>query len=497
MLLTVALANLLVICSSELSDYPIPKDFMLGVATAAYQIEGAWNEDGKGESVWDWYSHTFPERIDNAATGDVACDSYHKWEEDVALLKELGVDHYRFSLSWSRILPEGTINYVNEAGIEYYRKLLQGLADNNITPLVTLFHWDTPRPLHELGGWTNPLIADYFAEYARLCFERFGDLVQNWITINEPQTTCVQGYTEGIKAPGYSDEAEGVYLCAYTHVLAHAKAYHIYDEEFRAMQKGRITIVVDSMWCEPASDSSEDKEAAETEMEFIIGLYANPIYNGNWPQVVIDRVGNRSLLEGYPRSRLPEFTKDEIDYINGTFDFFALNSYSTNYIYHQIDVTESIGNGSYLLDSGIGAKVNSTWKSIEGIGWVNDVPWGFRKLLNWVHNHYNKPDIIITENGWADLTGDLQDQDRIDYVAGHISAILDAINEDGVRVFGYTVWSFMDNFEWTNGYNEKLGLYQVDFDSPDRTRTAKDSAKWYQKIIKDRCLVDKCQDASL
>ncbi|XP_060527146.1 myrosinase 1-like [Cylas formicarius] len=488
----IVLLSFLVIRASSLNNHSFPNNFMFGVATASYQIEGGWDADGKGENMWDWWTHTFPEKISNRYSGDVTCDSYHLWRDDVEMLKHLGVNHYRLSISWSRVLPEGTTNYVNQKGVEYYRNLFQALLDNGITPLVTIYHWDLPQPFNELGGWMNPLIVDYLGDYARVCFQLFGDLVKNWITINEPQTTCLQGYTQGYKAPGYANEGEGIYLCAYTHVLAHARAYHIYDEEFRALQNGTISIVLDSSWSEPASDSDKDLEAAETQMEFILGLYANPIYNGNWPRVVIDRVGTRSLLEGYSKSRLPEFTQEQIDYVKGTYDFFALNTYATNLIYHQIDVNQSIGKASYFLDSGTGSKTDPSWKTV--VGWVNDVPWGFRKLLNWVSEHYKRPDIFITENGWSDYTGELNDQDRIEYIGNYLSAILDAIYEDGINILGYTVWTLMDNFEWQVGYSQKMGLYYVDFDSPNRTRTPKASAEWFAGVIRGRCLLDQCEN---
>lgn len=202
----------------------------------------------------------------------MACDSYHKWQEDMDLLEQLGVSHYRLSISWSRVLPNGTINNVNSLGVEYYLNIFKALQARGIEPMVTLYHWDTPLPLHEMGGWYNPLMADYYADYARFCFEQFGAYVKTWITLNEPQSTCLGGYAEGTKAPGYHNMGEGLYKCAYVHVLAHAKAYHIYDEEFRAQQQGRISIVIDSAWAEPASNEDSDIQAAQQEREFVVNM---------------------------------------------------------------------------------------------------------------------------------------------------------------------------------------------------------------------------------
>nr|AEE62108.1 unknown [Dendroctonus ponderosae] len=474
-----------------LSNRYFPDNFKFGAATASYQIEGAWNEDGKGEQLWDWYTHTYPDKIRNENNGDIACDSYHKWREDIELLKELGVNHYRLSLSWSRILPNGTVYNINQNGVNYYTKILETLRANNIEPLVTLYHWDLPVVFHEMGGWLNPKIADYFADFARLSFQLFGRYVKTWITINEPQTTCVQGYGTGGKAPGYVHSGDGVYQCAYTNILAHAKAYHIYDEEFRATQNGRVSIVLDSAWAEPGSSELEDEEAARTAMAFSMGLYANPIYNGNWPQVVIDRVGNRSLNEGLPRSRLPQLTPEEIEYIKDTSDFFCLNTYGTYYAQYQNGVNESIGDPNYYSDIGIHTYSDPEWEAVTD--WVSLVPWGFRSLLNFVWTEYDGvEEIVVTENGWADVETILEDTQRINYVSQYLSALLDAYYEDGVNVTGYTVWSLLDNFEWTNGYTQKLGIVHVDFDDEERMRTPKSSYSWYKRVLANRCLVEEC-----
>ncbi|KAJ8936637.1 hypothetical protein NQ314_012253 [Rhamnusium bicolor] len=305
---------------------------MFGVATASYQVEGGWNEDGKGENVWDYITHLNPSYIYNNDSGDVACDTYHKWKEDVVLLKDFGVNHYRFSLSWSRILPTGFSNTVNAAGVNYYKNLIKELRNNGIEPVITLHHWDFPQPLQDIGGWTNPDMVNYFADYSRIAFKEFGGDVKFWTTFNEPKQTCEGGYGDGTLAPGIRSPGVADYICVYVVLLAHAKAYHIYDEEFRPTQNGSISIVIDAEWAEPASNSTDDMEAAERRLQFTFGLYANPIFNGNWPQVVIDRIKLRSEKENFSKSRLPEFTVEEIAYIKGTYDYFGFNSYSSSLV---------------------------------------------------------------------------------------------------------------------------------------------------------------------
>lgn len=465
-------------------------DVKVGVATAAFQIEGAWNEDGKGEQIWDWFMHTYPERMANGTNGDVACDAYHKWREDIQLMKDLGVDHYRLSIAWSRILPDGTVhnNSINQAGIDYYRSVIQALLDANITPYVTLYHWDLPLPLHELGGWMNPVIADHFAAYARICFEQFGDLVKNWFTINEPATYCNLGYESGAHAPGYSLPGHGIYKCAYTTLLAHAKAYRIYESEFKAAQRGRVAIVINAGYAEANSTSTKDQLAVDRDNAFSIGLYAHPVFVGNWPQTVIDIADRRSAMQGFPTSRLPKFTDEEIELIKGTSDFFPLNTYATYLTAHQNDVDEYIESISFWTDKGTSQFFDPNWTHV--VDWVDLQPLGFRKLINYVYNTYGQPEIIVTENGWADITASLNDSDRITYIKEYLSALLDARYIDGINVTGYTIWSIMDNLEWTNGFTQKLGLVQVDFNSDDRTRTPKDSYRWLQTALSTRCLLD-------
>ncbi|KAJ8943035.1 hypothetical protein NQ318_022579, partial [Aromia moschata] len=455
----------------------------------------AWNEDGKGENVWDYLLHNYPELSTDGSNGDVACDSYHKYKEDVALLKYLGVDHYRFSISWSRILPEGFSYKINDAGVQYYKNLIKELKDNGIEPLVTIFHWDTPQPIHEAGGWTSEFVVDYFADYARVCFKLFGDDVKYWITFNEPKQICQQGYGAGVKAPAVKSPGIGEYLCAHNVIKSHAKAWRIYDEEFRSTQNGIVGITIDTPWFEPNTTSDEDVMAAERQLQFEFGWYANPIFNGDYPEIMKIRVAMRSKLEGFTTSRLPAFTEEEIVYINGTYDFLGLNHYSS---YYTTTVPEpEIGDPSWEKDTAVEDFQDPSWSG-SASEWVKFTPWGLRKLLKWIKDTYHDPPIIITENGISDngtLGADMDDESlRTHYVKYYLSNIRDAMEKDVVNVFGYTVWSLLDNLEWTKGFTEKFGLYQVDFNNPNRTRTAKKSATFYKNVINTRCLLDSCEE---
>ncbi|KAJ8973917.1 hypothetical protein NQ317_000462 [Molorchus minor] len=473
--------------TEALSSKPFPDDFMFGVATASYQVEGGWDADGKGENIWDRMCHTNPDFVVNGDNGDVAADTYHKWEEDMERLQYLGVNHYRLSISWSRILPTGFSNQINQAGLNYYRNLIKALKEYNIEPVVTLHHWDFPQSLQDVGGWPNAKLAEYFADYARIVFRELGEDVKYWITFNEPKQTCEGGYGLGRLAPGIKSSTIAEYLCAYTILLSHAKAYHIYDEEFRSTQNGMVSMVIDTAWMEPISNRTEDIEAAERRLQFTYGLYANPIVKGNWPQVVIDRVNLRSEGENFTRSRLPEFTQEQIDYINGTYDFLCINSYTTALV-RDIDEAEVGGNPSNGKDQRIQEVTDPSWNT-SAYGWAI-VPWGERKLLKWLKDTYDNPKILITENGMSDDGTLFEDDVRISYYQDYLTEILDAIYEDEVNVFGYTAWSFVDTFEWAHGYSQHFGFYHVNFTDDSRPRTPKKSVEFYKKLTTTHCLID-------
>ncbi|XP_035446063.2 myrosinase 1-like [Spodoptera frugiperda] len=462
-----------------------PEGFLFGTSTAAYQVEGAWDADGKTENIWDHLTHNNPCMIMDCTNGDVAGDSYHNYKRDVEMMRELGLDYYRFSLSWTRILPTSFPDHINEAGVQYYNNLIDEMLKYNIEPMVTLYHWDLPQRLQDLGGWANPNVIEWYADYARVAFGLFGDRVKYWITINEPREICYQGYGADTKAPAVNFKGVGEYLCAKNLLLAHAKAYHIYDEEFRPKYKGSIFISLSGQFYEP--ESEEYVQAAYESNQFEWAIYAHPIFTetGGFPPVVKDKVAHKSAEQGFFRSRLPEFTPEEVEYIKGSSDFYGLNHYTTYLVYRNESAVGRYDVPSFYDDLGNEHYQPDEWEQGAN-GFPKVVPWGFYKLLTQIRNDYNNPPMIITENGFSSFGG-LNDDDRISYLRQYIDAMLDAMDE-GSDIRAYTVWSLMDNFEWMRGYSVRFGLYEVDYESPERTRTPRKSAFMYKEMLRTRSL---------
>ncbi|XP_065212470.1 myrosinase 1-like [Planococcus citri] len=462
-----------------------PEGFLLGVSTASYQIEGAWNEDGKGENIWDRLTHTNPESVNNCDNGDTACDSYHKYKEDVKLIKDIGFQNYRFSISWSRILPNGDLTCINQKGIDYYNRLIDELINNGIEPMVTLYHWDLPQPLQDIGGWLNPLLVDYFEDYARLIFQLYGNKVKWWNTINEP-LEIIHGYTERRYAPYLSlDEFGGDYMAGHTLLKAHARAYHVYDKEFRCAQQGKLSITLSGFFHVPKSDSQDDKDAAERANQFELGWFGHPIYSkaGNYPPIMRELVDKRSKEEGRMRSRLPTFTPEEIEEIKGTYDFLAMNHYTSRLSTSGIDPKEK----ARFRDANFIDFIDENWPVSSSSEWFKVVPWGFRQMFLWLKKEYDNPPVFITENGYCD-SGQITDIDRINYFKDYIGEMLNAIHKHQCNIIGYNVWSLLDNFEWTSGYGCKFGIIHVDFKDPERKRTRKLSSKFLHDMIEQRSI---------
>uniref|UniRef100_A0A1B6GR40 Beta-glucosidase n=1 Tax=Cuerna arida TaxID=1464854 RepID=A0A1B6GR40_9HEMI len=467
------------------SSHTFPPNFLIGCASASYQVEGGWNADDKGENIWDHLTHTQPDKIKNRDNGDVACDSYNKYIEDVQLIKDIGFNHYRFSISWSRVLPTGYDNVVSKAGLDYYHRLIDQLKANGIEPVVTLYHWDLPQPLQELGGWVNPLMADYFQKYARVMFEEFGDKVKWWITINEPREV-LDGYGNSKYAPMLNQHGVADYLAAHTLLRAHAKAYRLYDATFRASQKGHIGITLSSRFNKGLNNVTEDELAAIRAMEFESGIFAHPIFSkeGDYPKIVRERVDYNSKREGRSSSRLPTFTQKEIEEIKGSSDFFGLNHYTSRYTTSGSEGLEP----SLIWDSGSVVSYDPSWKTAKS-AWLKVVPWGFRALLNRIRTEYNNPPVFVTENGYSS-DGALDDVDRIQYFHDYLEEMLKALHEDGCNIIGYTVWSILDNFEWLAGYSERFGIHNVDFSDPKRPREKRQSVEYFRKLMQTRELPD-------
>uniref|UniRef100_A0A452TGJ9 Lactase/phlorizin hydrolase n=1 Tax=Ursus maritimus TaxID=29073 RepID=A0A452TGJ9_URSMA len=459
-----------------------PEGFIWSAASAAYQIEGAWRADGKGLSIWDTFSHT-PLRVGNDDTGDVACDSYHKIAEDVVALQNLGVSHYRFSVAWSRVLPDGTTKHINEAGLSYYVRLIDALLAANIKPQVTIYHWDLPQALQDVGGWENETIVQRFKEYADVLFQRLGDKVKFWITLNEPFVIANQGYGYGTSAPGISFRpGTAPYIVGHNLIKAHAEAWHLYNDVYRASQGGVISITISSDWAEPRDPSNqEDVEAARRYVQFMGGWFAHPIFkNGDYNEVMKTRIRDRSLAAGLSKSRLPEFTESEKRRINGTYDFFGFNHYTTVLAYN-LDYASWIS--SFDADRGVASIADRSWPD-SGSFWLKMTPFGFRKILNWLKEEYNNPPIYITENGVSQRgETDLNDTLRIYYLRSYINEALKAV-QDKVDLRGYTVWSVMDNFEWATGFAERFGLHFVNYTDPSLPRIPKASAKFFASIAR-------------
>jgi beta-galactosidase len=456
-----------------------PEDFVWGTATASYQIEGGWLEGGKGLSIWDIFTHT-PGKIVNNENGDIACDHYHRFKEDVKIMSKMGLKNYRLSISWSRIQPTGR-GEVNNEGIKFYSKLIDELLKYDITPWVTLYHWDLPAALQfEKDGWLNSDIAEDFKNYASICFEHFGDRVKNWITLNEPWVVAMLGYGQGVFAPGRISNSEP-YIAAHNLIRSHAYAVKEYKDKFQRKQNGVIGITNNCDWREPLTQSDKDKEAAVRSLEFYLGWFADPIYFGDYPSVMRERLGNR----------LPKFSKEDKKILLNSTDFFGLNHYTTLYASHADSLNEIennvYGNGGISEDQYVNLTADEEWEKTL-MGW-SIVPWGCKKLLKWIDKRYNHPIIYITENGCAlddeIIEGKIDDSKRIEFIESYISACHDAITA-GVNLKGYFLWSFMDNFEWALGFSKKFGIIYVD--SSTQERIPKDSAKWYKELIKQNGL---------
>jgi beta-glucosidase len=452
--------------------YSFPKGFEWGTATSAYQIEGAWNEDGKGESIWDNFSHK-PGNIQNGDTGDIACDHYHRYKEDIQIMKEIGVKAYRFSISWPRILPKGT-GKPNQKGLDFYKNLVESLLDAHIKPVVTLYHWDLPQALQDKGGWVNRDSINYFEDYAKLMFKELGDIVPMWITHNEPWVVAHYGHTFGEHAPGLKDTKKAI-QASHNLLLSHGKAVHAYRQ---IGLKGEIGISLNFIPSFPHTDSREDKIAAEKQDQFVNRWFLDPLFKGAYP---------RFLFNFYKwKYDLPRIEKGDLELISTPIDFLGINYYYRN-------ILKSTGTLHELFTNELSIeKVRIKKAQYAAMGWEN-YPQGLYNLLAGVKRDYGNIPLYITESGAAfndKLTKDnkIHDKKRIKYLREHIKKACQALR-DGVPLKGYFVWSQMDNFEWEYGFSKRFGLIYVDFQT--LKRIWKDSAYFYKEVIKNNGIVKK------
>ncbi|XP_021908922.1 beta-glucosidase 31-like [Carica papaya] len=470
-----------------------PDDFIFGTASASYQYEGAVLEGGRNSSIWDYFSHKYPERT-NCGNGDIALDFYHRYKEDIQLMKDLNMNGFRFSISWSRILPGGKLSKgVNREGVQFYKDLINDLIENGLSPMATIFHWDLPLVLEEeYKGFLNRSIVKDFRDFARVCFYEFGDKVKLWSTFNEPWVYSVAGYDRGIKAPGRcskwknsacqeGDSGTEPYIVTHNLLLAHAAAV----KEFRNCKKcqdGKIGIVLSPPWFEPHSeDSIEDQEAVVRTLDFLVGWHLSPLTFGDYPESMKNFVGDR----------LPSFTQKESKNLKKySYDYVGINYYGSFYAKNVpcIDLEKA----SYMTDQHVDwikERDDILIGKQSGSDNILSYPIGIRKIVNYIKHNYNNPSIYITENGWSDKNNDsktleenLNDVDRLEYHQLHLQSLSKAISEDGVDVKGYFAWSLLDNYEWNIGYKVRFGLVYVDYHH-NLTRHPKDSALWFKEFL--------------
>jgi beta-glucosidase len=440
-----------------------PKGFFWGTATASYQIEGAWNEDGKGESIWDRFAHTSG-KIKNGDTGDVACDSYHRWREDLDLMRAMNLNSYRFSIAWPRIQPSGS-GAVNAKGFDYYSRLVDAVLEARIRPLVTLYHWDLPQALEDAGGWTNRDTGGRFSDYVQLVAQKLGDRVSDWMIFNEPTAFVDLGYLEGTHAPGRASLLD--FLRA-THVVNLAQG-----AGFRALKAACPTARVGTAFsmssCEPATNSEADKLAAERAHAITNIWFLEPALRGRYPEALT-----------FLPERAMRIQSGDMETIRAPLDFIGIN------LYYRI-----IASGSGVIERTthpqewlLPVKMDGGQQGPKtGFGW-EVWPKALYDMVMRISRDYNRPVIEITESGCSyndvpDAGGAIHDTQRIEYHRGYLAALARSIAE-GADVRGYHAWSLMDNFEWADGYSQRFGLAYVDFKT--QQRTIKDSGRWYGKV---------------
>ena len=454
-----------------------PDGFLWGVSTSAYQVEGAVDADGRGESIWDRFSHTSG-KIDNGDTGDTACDHYRRWREDLDLLTELGVNAYRFSLAWPRIFPRGDAT-LERRGLDHYDRLIDALLERGITPIVTLYHWDLPQPLEDHGGWLARDTVERFAEYARACFDAYGDRVRWWLTVNEPWIIGLLGYLHGLHAPGVKDDVRGEVTAFHHTLLAHGRAI----QELRA--SGRRANVGAALCLSPhypATSDAADRDAAWASDGYVNRWFLDPVLKGSYPDDM--RVLYEDLVGDL------EFVHDgDLATIATPSDYVGVNYYSRRLIRAATD------RKPFPWDVVVAGDVPLTEGGTDGVprteAGTEIVPAAFTDLLVRLRDDYGDVPLLITENGgvFGDAPGPdgrVHDERRVQFIHDHLAAVHEAVGR-GVPVIGYCHWSFLDNFEWALGYAQRFGVVYVDYGTLERT--LKDSGRYYADVVRANALV--------
>ncbi|KAL8131457.1 hypothetical protein AgCh_007405 [Apium graveolens] len=469
------------------SDFP--HGFLFGTATSAYQIEGGYLADGKGLSNWDVFTHTHGNVV-NGENGDICDDHYHRYLEDIQILHSLGVNAYRFSISWSRVLPRGRFGEVNLAGIKFYNEIIDNLLLKAIEPFVIISHHEHPQELQDqYGAWMSPQIKEDFAHFAEICFKSFGDRVKHWMTINEPDLFILNAYIKDIYPPRHCSPPFGncsvgnsdvePLIAMHNMVLCHARAAKLYHEHFQAQQGGSIGIVISGTYYKSMTDKKIDIDAASRALAFTVGWVLDPLVFGDYP----------AEMRQYLGSELPQFSFEEIEYVKGSIDFIGLNHYTTSYSEDCIysNCTEGADHAIVGYQQKRADRDGSLIGEPTGIDGISVVPRGMEKIVNYVKERYNNLPMYITENGYSAPPGDdvlvkdiLNDTKRIEFHKAYLASLARAIR-NGADVRGYFAWALLDDFEWEYGYDVRFGLYYVDPHTLDRI--PKLSAMWYNSFL--------------
>ncbi|EOA30377.1 hypothetical protein CARUB_v10013516mg [Capsella rubella] len=474
-------------CSNDYSKNDFPEGFVFGSAFSAFQWEGAVDEDGRSPSIWDTYLHS---ENGHGRIEDGDCDGYHKYKEDVRLMYEMGLDAFRLSISWPRLIPSGR-GLVNPKGLRFYKNLLDELTRYGIEPHVTLFHNDLPQALEdEYGGWIDRKIIDDFTAFAEVCFREFGNEVKHWSTINEPNMLAWGGYDLGVIPPMHCSPPFGTgncsrgnsstepYIVLHNMLLAHASTARLYKQKYKYKQNGSVGITCYAYWMVPFTSSQEDKIATQRAKDFFLGWVLHPLVFGDYPDIMRKIVGKR----------LPRFSKDESDLVKDSSDFFGVIHYTTMYIKHLSSSYQGDFNSD--MNAALIPFGNSTMVAFDVL------PWGLEGVLEYIKQNYGNPPVYILENGRpTSHNSSINDIGRVEFLHAYIGSVLKSVR-NGSDTRGYFQWSFMDLFEFIN-FKYTFGLYYVNFSDPERKRSPKTSAFWYSAFLKGTTKVPKSVSSSL